>query len=335
MASSSYASDLPSQHTTMSLAIGFLAGVGTLATAFVLFYLSRAVFVYFLRPTSLTCYLSNDTAHPSWALITGSTDGIGLGFAKELCSRGFNVLLHGRNMGKLQRVKSELLTAFPARSVAIAVADASDFNQTSLYTLVQQASNLPDGGRLRILVNNVGGANNLIGKGIFHLLQDMSLDEVDKLIDVNVRFPTRLTAALLPVLTCNLNTPSLVVNMGSMAGVSNLPYMVVYSATKAFNLAFSEALGKEMKAQRLAVESLGFVIGSVDTPGAPKDNQGNILVMEPREMAKACLDRCGCGQWILEGIWSHWVLGIFLKLVPEFIMVGKVKDLYLKQIKGK
>ena len=99
-------------------------------------------------------------------------------------------------------------------------------------------------------------------------------------------------------------------------------------ATKAFNLAFSEA-------QRLAVESLGFVIGSVDTPSAPKDSQGNILVMEPREMAKACLDRCGCGQWILEGIWSHWALGIFLKVVPEFIMVGKVKDLYLKQKKGR
>src|SRR3984893_12013911 len=103
MASLSCALDLLSQHITMTLVIGFLTAVGTLAASTVLFYLSRAVFVYFLRPTSLACYLSNDTAHPSWALITGSTDGIGLGFAKELCSRGFNVLLHGRNMGKLQR----------------------------------------------------------------------------------------------------------------------------------------------------------------------------------------------------------------------------------------
>jgi 17beta-estradiol 17-dehydrogenase / very-long-chain 3-oxoacyl-CoA reductase len=98
------------------------------------------------------------------------------------------------------------------------------------------------------LVNNVGGANNLIGKGIFHLLQDMSLDEVDKLINVNICFPTHLTAALLPVLTYDLNTPSLVVNMGFTAGVLNLPYIVIYSATKAFNLAFLEVLGKEIKA---------------------------------------------------------------------------------------
>ncbi|OCL02428.1 NAD(P)-binding protein [Glonium stellatum] len=319
----------------MPLVINFLAGVGAVAAAYALFCLFRAVHTYFLRPTSLARYLSDDAAHPSWALVTGSTDGIGLGFAKELCARGFNVLLHGRNHEKLLRIKSELMTAFPTRSVAIAVADASDFDQTSLYALVEQASNLPEGGRLRILVNNVGGAHHLIGKGIFHPLRDTNLDEVDKLINVNVRFPTRLTAALLPVLTRDVNTSLLIINMGSIAGITNMPYVVVYSATKAFNLAFSEALGKEMKAQGLAVKSLGFVIGSVDTPGAPKDSQGAILVTEPQHMAKACLDRSGCGQWVLAGIWSHWVLSILLKVTPEFVLIGKIKGLYLKQRKSK
>jgi 17beta-estradiol 17-dehydrogenase / very-long-chain 3-oxoacyl-CoA reductase len=99
MASLNYALDLLSKHITITLVIGFLAGISTLATAIVLFYLYHAVFIYFLRPILLIYYLSNNIAHLSWALITGSTNRIGLGFAKELYSRAFNVLLYGRNMG--------------------------------------------------------------------------------------------------------------------------------------------------------------------------------------------------------------------------------------------
>lgn len=105
-----------------------------------------------------------------------------------------------------------------------------------------------DSGRLKILINNISNTNNLIEKGIFYLLQDISLDEVDKLININMYFPTHLIAALLPVLIYNLNIPLLIINMGFIAGISNLLYIVVYSTIKAFNLTFSEALGKEIKA---------------------------------------------------------------------------------------
>ncbi|OCK73152.1 NAD(P)-binding protein [Lepidopterella palustris CBS 459.81] len=319
----------------MALLVNILAGVGLFAIIYIASYPVRALYEYFIRPSSLARYLSEDVSHPSWALVTGSTDGIGLGFAHELCARGFNILLHGRNVDKLQRVKAELLAAFPSRSVTIATADASKYDDAGLYKLAEQASNLPDGGRLRVLVNNVGGAHNVIGKGIFHLLADTTGDEIDTLINVNIRFPARLTAALLPALTSKSNLPSLIINLGSIAGVAHNPYLVVYSAAKAFNLSFSAALGKEMKAEGHNVEVLGFVIGSVDTPGAPAASQGGISVMTPRQMAQACLNRSGCGKWILEGTWSHWSLMRFMNFVPDSIVVNKLKELYLKEKRGK
>jgi 17beta-estradiol 17-dehydrogenase / very-long-chain 3-oxoacyl-CoA reductase len=43
---------------------------------------------HYLRPSSLMQYKHGAE---SWALITAASDGIGLGFAKELCRKGFNV----------------------------------------------------------------------------------------------------------------------------------------------------------------------------------------------------------------------------------------------------
>jgi short-subunit dehydrogenase len=311
-----------------------MACIGLGSTLYTLYCLFLVLYDYFVRPTSISRYLSTDPAHPSWALVTGSSDGIGLGFAHELCSRGFNVLLHGRNPEKLSRVRAELLQQFPARSVEIAVADAAVYDDTGIREVIAKASNLPNGGRLRVLVNNVGGANQVIGKGIFCLLKDTTGDEVDTLINVNARFPARLTVALFPVLMAQVNTPSLVINLGSMAGTYMQPYMTVYSATKSFNLSFSTSMGKELKSQGCDVEVLGFVVGTVDTGGAPAGKQGGLAVTTPRRLAKACLDRSGCGRWMLEPMFSHWMVSRLIDLIPEGTVVGKMKTLWAEEKKG-
>ena len=44
----------------------------------------------------------------SWAVVTGSTDGIGKAFAMELASRGFNIVLISRNIDKLNSTAKEV-----------------------------------------------------------------------------------------------------------------------------------------------------------------------------------------------------------------------------------
>lgn len=126
----------------------------TIGTALILFVLYRAVvFAWtFIRPSKLQIYCHSETG--SWALVTGGSDGIGLAFGEELSSRGFNVLLHGRNQEKLDRVKVELSKKYPSRSVEVVVADASLPND-SYSVVAEKVKRLP--GKLTILVNNIGG----------------------------------------------------------------------------------------------------------------------------------------------------------------------------------
>ena len=62
------------------------------------------IYVNFVRKDSLQRYKGRDT----WAIVTGGSNGIGLAFAERLATRGFNVLITGRNEEKLKRVCEEL-----------------------------------------------------------------------------------------------------------------------------------------------------------------------------------------------------------------------------------
>jgi len=141
----------PSLTTKILVAIGCL---WSLRQTFSLLDFAR---LHFLRSCSLKQYIttSND-ATATWALVTGASDGIGKGFAEELCSRGVNVILHGRNERKLQGVKDDLLSRWPSRQIRLLVLDAGAA-ASDASKLDEAAASLQDL-NLRILVNNVGGA---------------------------------------------------------------------------------------------------------------------------------------------------------------------------------
>ena len=88
--------------------------------------------LYFLYPSTLDRYLRDYQEEKSWALVTGSSDGIGEGIAHELCSRGFNVVLHGRNAEKLSRVQASLLAGYPKVQIRKVIADAESFTTSAI-----------------------------------------------------------------------------------------------------------------------------------------------------------------------------------------------------------
>jgi hypothetical protein len=59
----------------------------------------------------------------SWALITGSSDGIGKGIALSLAKEGFNIILSARTESKLEGVKNEIKRMYPSLDVKILVLD--------------------------------------------------------------------------------------------------------------------------------------------------------------------------------------------------------------------
>ncbi|CAH1414902.1 unnamed protein product [Lactuca virosa] len=75
------------------------------------------VYVNFLRPPK------NIKKYGSWALVTGSTDGIGKAFAFELAKKGLNLILVGRNPKKLEDVSSEIQSKFSKTQIRNVIFD--------------------------------------------------------------------------------------------------------------------------------------------------------------------------------------------------------------------
>ena len=82
--------------------MGFVAIIGLVGLARLLFWVYCYLkSLFFTRPGPLI----QKYGKKSWAVVTGASDGIGLGIAKRLAVEGFNIVLIARNQAKLQDVK--------------------------------------------------------------------------------------------------------------------------------------------------------------------------------------------------------------------------------------
>lgn len=129
-------------------------------------------------------------------LVTGATDGIGLGAAQQLANRGTAVVLHGRNQGKL-RAASELCGGAPTLAADLA-------SLAEVRGLVQAVSDL---GPLDVLVNNAGVGAGAPGDG-----RQTSRDGYELRLAVNFLAPFALTEWLLALGRC----PPIVINVASI-----------------------------------------------------------------------------------------------------------------------
>ena len=119
--------------------------------------------------------------------ITGSTDGIGKATARDLISRGAEVILHGRNTRKGNRVQKELAEITGTTEPDILIADLSSPDQ-----LRQMAEDIISRyTRLDVLINNVG---------TYEKRRHLTSDGVEKTFAVNYLAPYLLTRLLLPLL---------------------------------------------------------------------------------------------------------------------------------------
>ena len=202
------------------------------------------------------------------AVITGGSDGIGLGIATEFARAGaVNLVLVGRDTGKLEAARKNL-AAFPDTIVHLLTADLSE--PKAIASLAEQImQRLP---QLDILVNNAG-----LGR----FVPFAQMDEVlfDAHFNLNVKAPYFLTQALLSALTAAQGN---VINISSYFAHRMLPdrATTAYSATKGALNAFTKALAFEIG--HLGIRVNAIAPGSIETAQL----QHNLSVM-PAERQEA------------------------------------------------
>jgi len=262
-----------------------------------------------------------------WAVITGASDGIGYGFVQELASQGFNIILHGRNQAKIDGLIEGLRKQWPDRSYESFICDAT--NRASLAERLDSLVKWLDdySCNLTILVNNIGG--NPYKARSFTPLAQYSVDELTALVDFNVTFPVQITRALLP--TLQRNKPSLIINMASATGTSNItiPYLATYSGGKAFNRQFSKSLRLEMIAtDHEGVEVMSVVAAKVQSGGMRTET--GWAVPSSRDFARSTLHKVGCGRAEVTPWWGQslqlWSMGLLPDWMREKVLVDVGKQ---------
>lgn len=296
-----------------------IASVGILAIALAAIKAVKLVSIYLL-PSRLGRYAHVTSSGQSpWALVTGASDGIGRALAHELAARGFNVVLHGRNLAKLSLVESRLREEYPERSVRVLVADAAAvpcmgcLAQTHAVDFLAIEAAVADL-HLTVLINNAGSGPV---DPLYAPLSESSAARITANVSLNALFPLHLTRALLPALS--RNAPALVVNISSVAD-QGLPLLASYGASKQFVMSLTRAVGLEMTLQGSAdeVELLGIRVGRV-TGVSHFRGRPSLFTPDAQAMARAILARAGRGHGVVIGYWTHALQQLAFSLLPPWV----------------
>ena len=186
------------------------------------------------------------------ALITGGSRGIGAAIAKRLASDGANVAItYTKGADAAESVVKEIERA--GRKAIAIQADAADAD--AVKAAVEKT--VTTFGRLDILVNNAGTA-------VPKRFEETTLEELDRLMDINVRGVFVATQAALK----HMKSGGRIISIGSAVGERALtPGLVPYSATKGAVKMFTQGLSREVASRGITVNNVQP--GPIDTDTNP------------------------------------------------------------------
>lgn len=191
------------------------------------------------------------------ALVSGSTEGIGLATAKGLAAAGAMVWINGRTFERVEEAIEDLRKALPDAVVDGVAADLG--TPEGCDTAISAV------GRVDILVNNVG----IFGPADFFETPD---DTWQQYFDVNVMSGVRLSRALVPAM--RREGWGRVIFVSSESAVNIPPDMLTYGMTKTAMLAVSRGLAKALPASGVTVNAV--------LPG-PTSSEGFTAMLEERQ----------------------------------------------------
>lgn len=178
-------------------------------------------------------------------LITGAGSGLGKELALIYAENGNHIILVGRSIQKLE-VVSELIKEKGSSSECL-------------------ACDISSSDSVKILLDNVSKNHvsidyliNCAGIGFFGPLLKLTIDELNIMIDINVKGTIMITQSLLPM------TTERIINIVSTAGLRGKPNEAAYVASKFAVRGFTESIQKEFVDEELKITAV--YMGGMATP---------------------------------------------------------------------
>jgi len=221
--------------------------------------------------------MTTNTSRPV-ALITGASTGIGAIYADRLARRGYDLILVARNQSRLEKV-ADIIKENTGAEITIIKADlAQSADLRQVEAVLRQKES-----KISLLVNNAGFGS------VFPLL-NANVDEMENMIDVNVTALTRLTYAAVPGFVARGHGG--VINISSIAAINTSVLNDVYSASKAYVLAFTQSLHHQLADKGVQVQAVlpgATATEFWDVAGTASSNLPEQWVMSAEAMVDAAL----------------------------------------------
>ena len=264
------------------------------------------------------------------AVVTGAASGMGEQLAHGLARRGSHLVLLDRDAARLAGVVEAVRRESPHVEITSIVADLAERAQTEAAA----AQILREHPRVTLLVNNAGVA--LGGR-----FDQVSLEDFEWVLEINLHAPVVLTHRLLPRLTASPG--SHVVNVSSLYGLVAPPGQAAYSTSKFGLRGFSEVLRGELAPRGVGVttvhpggiktrvaESARIPAGATDEEVAAQRARFAGLLTYPAD--RAAEDILGAvekrrGRLLIA--WSARIPDVLARLLPSsnMVVLGKLTEL--------
>jgi len=204
-------------------------------------------------------------------LITGASSGIGAATAKRFAVLGASLALAGRNLENLQKVASEC--SVPQNSPKPFLVTGELTSEADTKAILE--STIKHYGKLDVLVNNAG----IIETGS---IENTSLEQYDRLMNINVRSIYHLTMLAVPHL---IETKGNIVNVSSVNGIRAFAGVTAYCLSKACidQLTRCAALDLAPKQVRVNCVNPGVTVTNLHKRGGMNEEQYQQFLKKSKE----------------------------------------------------
>lgn len=245
----------------------------------------------------------------SFSLITGASSGIGLEIAKELASRGKNVLLTARREKRLIKLQNEIISKFNVECDFICADLSQDKSVTKIFNFCKQR-----GYFINILINNAGYAL----PNFFH---NTPIEEEEKFLRVLSISVISLTKIFLnEMIKKNDGKIMIVSSVAAYAPPSKIQSL--YGPVKTFMNRFSEALNLSYNKNNIYSTAVcpGYTVTNFHTASGVQnemDSVPNFLKKSASRIAKEGVEGMLDNKKVVVPTKTWKIIVFLIKIVPK------------------
>lgn len=203
-------------------------------------------------------------------LITGASKGIGASFSNFLANNGYRII-------GIARDKDQLMKTFNSLPNQNLNHDILPIDITNFNLVKEKLINMD----VYCLINNAGIAQS-------NLLQDVSTEEFNQIININLVSALNISNILIPKMI--LNKKGRIINISSILGLSPLKFVGAYSMSKAALIQMTKSQSIELAKYNILVNALcpGYIITDINRSFLESDKSFKLKSKIPLDRFATC-----------------------------------------------